>query len=82
MSITEEDLPPLARSALQRYLVQRGQPTTPSMWIPTTKLIGAINLENQSGISTTRLWVVMKRFFGTAADEVEEEGPALAEKLH
>ena len=74
-------LPPLARSALQRYLVQRGLPTTPSMWIPSTKLIGAMGLENQSGISATRLWVVMKRFFETAAGEVEQENPALAEKL-
>jgi len=74
-------LPPLARAALQRYLVQRGLPTTPSMWIPTTKLIGAMNLENQSGISATRLWVVMKRFFETAAGEVEQESPTLAEKL-
>lgn len=74
-------LPPLARSALQRYLVQRGQPTTPSMWIPTTKLIGAMDLESESGISATRLWVVMKRFFETAAVEVAQESPALAEKL-
>jgi site-specific recombinase XerD len=74
-------LPPLARSALQRYLVQRGLPTTPSMWIPTTKLIGAMDLESQSGISATRLWVVMKRFFETAAGEVAQESPALAEKL-
>jgi len=74
-------LPPLARSALQRYLVQRGLPTTPSMWIPTTTLIGAMNLENPSGISATRLWVVMKRFFETAAGEVAEESPTLAEKL-
>lgn len=74
-------LPPLARSALQRYLVQRGLPTTPSMWIPTTKLIGSMDLENQSGISATRLWVVMKRFFETAAGEVAGESPALAEKL-
>jgi len=74
-------LPPLARAALQRYLVQRGQPTTPSMWIPTTKLIGAMDLERQTGISATRLWVVMKRFFETAAGEVEQESPALAEKL-
>ena len=74
-------LPPLARSALQRYLVQRGLPTTPSMWIPTTTLIGAMDLENPSGISATRLWVVMKRFFETAAGEVAEESPTLAEKL-
>jgi hypothetical protein len=40
-----------------------------------------MDLENQSGISATRLWVVMKRFFETAAAEVEQENPTLAEKL-
>lgn len=74
-------LPPMARSALQRYMLQRGLPTTPSMWIPTTKLIGAMDLESHAGITATRLWTVMKRFFETAAGEVEGESPALAEKL-
>ena len=45
---------------------------------PTIKLR---DLQNQSGISATRLWVVMKRFFETAAGKVEQENPALAEKL-
>ena len=74
-------LPPLAQSALQRYLIQRGLPTTQNLWQLTTKLIGSIDLENANGISATRLWVVMKRFFETAASQVVGESPALAEKL-
>ena len=73
-------LPPLARAALDRYLVQRGLPATPSKWRPSTPLIGSLG-EDESGISTWRLWRVMKRFFSTAADVVEEGTPALAEKL-
>jgi site-specific recombinase XerD len=55
-------LPPLARAALDRYLVQRGLPVTPSKWRPSTPLIGSLG-EDGSGISSWRLWRVMKRFF-------------------
>ena len=72
-------LPPLARAGLDRYLVQRGLPTTPSKWRPSTPLIGS--LDAGAGITAWRLWRVMKRFFATAADVVEEGSPALAEKL-
>ena len=74
-------LPPLARSALRTYLAQRGLSTSPNTWLPATKLIGAIDLENQGGISATRLWVVMKQFFETAAKAIQPENPALADKL-
>jgi site-specific recombinase XerD len=73
-------LPPLARVALDRYLVQRGLPVTPSKWRPSTPLIGSLG-EDADGISAWRLWRVLKRFFATAADVVEEGSPALAEKL-
>jgi len=73
-------LPPLARVALDHYLVQRGLPVTPSKWRPSTPLIGSLG-EDGSGISSWRLWRVMKRFFTTAAEVVEEGTPALAEKL-
>jgi len=73
-------LPPLARAALDRYLVQRGLPVTPSKWRPSTPLIGSLG-EDGSGISSWRLWRVMRRFFTTAADVLEEGCPALAEKL-
>ena len=72
-------LPPLARVALDHYLVQRGLPVTPSKWRPSTPLIGSLG--EDGGISWWRLRRVMKRFFATAAEVVEEGTPALAEKL-
>ncbi|HDC6784865.1 TPA: site-specific integrase [Staphylococcus aureus] len=72
-------LPPLARRALDRYLVERGLPVTPSQWRPSTSLIGSFSTEG--GITAWRLWRVMKRFFATAADVVEDGSPTLAEKL-
>jgi len=73
-------LPPLARAALDRYLVQRGLPVTPSKWRPSTPLVGSLG-DDGNQISSWRLWRVMKRFFSTAADVVQEDTPALAEKL-
>ena len=72
-------LPLLARGALDRYLVQRGLPVTPSKWDPSTPLIS--NLGDETGITATRLWSVLRRFFAVAADVVEEGAPATAEKL-
>jgi site-specific recombinase XerD len=73
-------LPPMARAALDRYLVQRGLPVTPSKWRPSTPLIGSL-ADEVGGISAWRLWRVLTRFFVTAAGVVEEGSPALAEKL-
>ena len=53
---------------------------TPSKWRPSTSLIGSLG-EDGGGISSWRLWRVLKRFFATAAEVVEEGSPALAEKL-
>lgn len=72
-------LPPLARTGLDCYLVQRGLPVTPSKWRPSTTLIGSLG--DEGGITAWRLWRVMKQFFATAADVVEDRTPALAEKL-
>jgi site-specific recombinase XerD len=72
-------LPPLARAALNRYLVQRRLPTTPARWDPETPLVGAI--AGEAGIERARLWAVMKRFFATVADVLREDNPAFAEKL-
>jgi site-specific recombinase XerD len=73
-------LPPLARVALDRYLVQRGLPVTPSKWRPSRAIIGSLGDED-SGITAWRLWRVIKRFFETAAGVVDDSNPALAEKL-
>ena len=72
-------LPPLARIALDRYLVQRGLPVTPSKWKSATPIVGA--LDGEAGITSARLWRVMKRLFETAAGAVEEASPTMAEKL-
>lgn len=75
-------LPPLARVALDHYLMQRGVPTTPAMWKPSTPLIADLQAGNgPNGITTTRLWNVTKRFFVTTANAIESESPKTAEKL-
>ena len=70
----------LARAALDRYFVQRRLPVTPSNWRPCTSLMGSLG-DDERGISSWRLWRVLKRRFATAAGVVEEGSPALAEKL-
>jgi site-specific recombinase XerD len=79
-------LPPIAREALDRYLAQRGLPVTPAKWISATRLLGSIptnvgQADGPGGITTGRLWTLVKRFFGTAADDLHVVHPALAEKL-
>jgi site-specific recombinase XerD len=74
-------LPPLARSALDRYLTQRGIPTTPARWLPNTRLIGSLEPTGVAGITGARLWSIMRRFFLQAAEVVAPRNPALAEKL-
>lgn len=74
-------LPPLARSALDRYLVERGLPVTPERWEPGTPLIGCIGQDSGRGITNTRLWALLRRFFRQAADLFQADTPAVAEKL-
>jgi site-specific recombinase XerD len=74
-------LPPLARTALDRYLVQRGLPTTRSRWEPSTPVVGSLDDDSTAGITAARLWAIMKRFFLQVADLIQEQSPAAAEKL-
>jgi integrase len=74
-------LPPLARSALDQYLMQRQLPITPARWDPKTPLIGSLEHDSTAGITATRLWSVMRRFFAKVAEVIETEAPAMAEKL-
>jgi site-specific recombinase XerD len=74
-------LPPLARKALERYLMQRHMPVTPSRWMPATPIVARLE-DYRTGIATLRLGRVMRRFFLAVAEAVQEERPALAEKLH
>lgn len=74
-------LPPLACSAIDRYLVERGLPVTRSRWNPKTPLVGGLGLDPGGGITGTRLWSVVRRFFETAADVIENDHAVMAEKL-
>ncbi|CAJ0743742.1 Tyrosine recombinase XerD [Ralstonia mannitolilytica] len=74
-------LPPLARTALDQHLVQRGLPVTPARWDPRTPLIASLEQDSVTNITGTRLWMVMRRFFGQAADIIAGDHPTLAEKL-
>ncbi|MGY2492518.1 phage integrase family protein [Cupriavidus sp. CP313] len=74
-------LPPLARSALDRYLVARELPVTATRWDPRTPLVGGLGRETGAGITSTRLWHVIRRFFSHAADLIGNDHPAAAEKL-
>lgn len=74
-------LPPLARTSLDRYLVERGLPVTRARWNPKTPLIGGLGIDATEGITGTRLWSVVRRFFETAANVIENDYAVLAEKL-
>ncbi|CAN7673756.1 phage integrase family protein [Variovorax paradoxus] len=73
-------LPLLARGALDQYLAQRGLPVTRSRWNPKTALIPGL-AEDGTGISASRLWSVMRRFFLHAAQALEGVSPSTADKL-
>jgi site-specific recombinase XerD len=72
-------LPGLARGVLDRHLAQRGLPVTPAKWNPATPVLGS--LDGEAGITSKRLWAIVKRFFATTADVLADTNPALAEKL-
>lgn len=75
-------LPPLGRSALDRYMRLRGLDPDPRRWTFGMALLA--NLQDESRITSARLWAVMKRAFRTiaaAARQLEPPQEALAEKL-
>jgi site-specific recombinase XerD len=74
-------LPPLARTALDRHLVERQLPVTPSRWRPDTPLIASLADEDAARITSVRLWNVLRRFFAKTADIVEADSPVVAQKL-
>jgi hypothetical protein len=69
-------LPELARGVLDRYLARRVRPVTPAKWNPATPLLGS--LDGEAGITSERLWAVVKRFFATTADVLANTNPTLA----
>jgi hypothetical protein len=74
-------LPPLARAALDRYLIERQLPVSPERWQPTVALVPSLNAHSTDALSTVRLRAILRRFFRTTADLIEAENPALAVKL-
>ena len=74
-------LPPLATEALDRYLVQRGLPTTRARWASETSLVGRLEEDTTPAITSSRLWVVVRRFFNTATTVLGDENKRLSEKL-
>jgi integrase len=64
---------------LDLHLVQGGLPVAPSRWNPTTPLLGT--LEGEAGITSKRLWAIVKRFFGTTADALADTNHAVADEL-
>lgn len=74
-------LPPLARTSLDQYLVQRRLPVTPARWDPKAPLVANLEQDSTTGITGTRLWNVMRRFFEQAANVIGADHPAAAEKL-
>lgn len=74
-------LPPLAWSALNRYLAQRRLPTTPARWNPNTPLLGSLDHDSDGGITAARLWNIVRRFFDKAAQVIGESNPGTVDKL-
>ncbi len=74
-------VPPLAWDALARYLSERGLPVVPVRWHPETPIIGSLEADTGSAISSVRLWMVMRRFFLLAAQAIEADRAPLADKL-
>ena len=73
-------IPMLARSALDRYLAQRRLPVTPTRWDPQTALVPAMQ-DEAAGITASRLWAVMRRFFRQAGASLSAVSPSTAAKL-
>jgi site-specific recombinase XerD len=76
----EVALPLFAMSTLDRYLAYRRLPVTRARWDPATLLLPSLE-EDGKGITTARLWALMRRFFAYAAQQFEASSPATAEKL-
>lgn len=74
-------LPALATSALERYLAQRKLPVSPHLWNPETLLVPNLTDDDAAGLTTARMWALLKRFFLTAAEQLQGVNPALADKL-
>jgi site-specific recombinase XerD len=73
-------VPARARLALDRHLAARGISTLPERWPAGTPLLPRLS-DDGARLTGARLWVIMKRFFQFAADELEDVNRSLADKL-
>lgn len=72
-------IPPSARAAIDLALAQRGLPTSPVLWDRRTPLLCSVG--DAGGITGSRLWAILRRFFALLADLLAKDLPALADKL-
>jgi site-specific recombinase XerD len=72
----EVPVPSKALAALSAYLVERGLNADPLACEPETKLIGNLkeDSDDQAGITSHRLWVILKGFFQVVANALQEKG--------
>jgi site-specific recombinase XerD len=73
-------MPTLAIGALERSLVERGLPVFPHRWNARVPLVPSMD-EVGSGVTTSRLWALMRRFFRLAAEQLSGFSPGTADKL-
>jgi site-specific recombinase XerD len=72
-------VPVSALGALERYLAQRGLPTTRARWSSSTVLLPS--LDGEGGLTPSRLWAIMRRFFDHAAESLAVASSSTSEKL-
>jgi site-specific recombinase XerD len=72
-------VPLSALGALERYLAQRGLPTARSRWSSSKPLVPS--LDGEGGLTPSRLWAIMRRFFDHAAEALVGVSPSTSEKL-
>jgi site-specific recombinase XerD len=73
-------VPLSAIGSLERFLMQRGLPTTRSRWNPRTPLVPSLE-QPELGITTARMRTLLARFFRFAATKLDAVNPAAGEKL-
>jgi len=76
----EVAVPLAAMGALERFLMQRGLPTTRGRWNPKTPLLPSLE-GAEVGIGAGRLRALMKRFFQFAERKMESVDRGLSSKL-
>ncbi|MGF6289649.1 tyrosine-type recombinase/integrase [Paraburkholderia youngii] len=76
-------LPPLARDALDRYLLQRGLPVTRQRWEPSMPVVASLAsaAHGRAPITSARLRQILDAFFSLAAGVFLDENREFAARL-